>query len=54
MFPEAEPRHGEGGEDDEEGSEAEVPVVVDAVVHGQVVEVVRHHAVHYQVHQVGR
>jgi len=50
---EAEARHGEGGYDDEEGGEAEVPVVVDPVVHGQVVEVVGHDAVHDEVRHVG-
>ena len=52
-IPEAESRHGEGGEHDEEDGEAKVPVVVDAVVHPQVVEVVRHDTVHHKVHDVG-
>ncbi len=50
---EAEAGHGERRYDDEEGGEPEVPVVVDPVVHGQVVEVVGHDAVHHQVRHVG-
>jgi hypothetical protein len=50
---EAEARHGERRYDDEEGGEPEVPVVVDPVVHGKVIEVVGHDAVHHQVRHVG-
>ena len=50
---EAEPGHGEAWQDDEDKGETEVPVVVDPVLHGQVIKVVGHYAVHHKVEYVG-
>ena len=52
VFPEAEPGHGEGWEDNEEGGEPKIPVMIDSMVHRQVVEVVCHDTVHYKIHYI--
>lgn len=52
VFPKAEPGHGEGWEDNEEGGESEIPVMIDSMVHRQVVEIVCNDTVHYKIHYI--
>ena len=52
-LPKTEPRHRERRNQDERDGEAKVPIVVDAVLHAEMVKVVGDDAVHDDVGQVG-